>query len=121
MHNYKELKVWQKARVLVSEIYKVTETYPKIEKYGLISQIRRAAVSIPSNIAEGSGKSSQKEFIRFLEIANSSTFELETQMILSQDLGFVKIEDFEKLQNQITEIQKMIFGLIKNFKKNLDT
>ncbi|KAB2845824.1 MAG: four helix bundle protein [Melioribacteraceae bacterium] len=116
MHNYKELLVWQKARVLVKDIYEITKQFPSSEKYGLISQIQRAAVSIPSNIAEGCGKNSEKELIRYLEIANSSTFELETQIILSNDLEFIKQKDFEVLQNKITEIQKMIFGLIKNIR-----
>lgn len=116
MHNYKELLVWQKARILVKDIYNVTNKFPSSEKYGLISQIQRAAVSIPSNIAEGCGKNSEKDLIRYLEIANSSTFELETQIILSNDLEFIEQKDFEVLQNKITEIQKMIFGLIKKIK-----
>lgn len=116
MHNYKELLVWQKARILVKDVYDVTNKFPSSEKYGLISQIQRSAVSIPSNIAEGCGKNSEKELIRYLEIANSSTFELETQIILSNDLEFIKKKDFEVLQNRIIEIQKMIYGLIKNIK-----
>ena len=116
MHNYKELLVWQKARFLVKDIYDSTNKFPNSEKYNLISQIQRAAVSIPSNIAEGCGKNSEKELVRYLEIANSSTFELETQIILSNDLEYIKQNDFEILQDKIIEIQKMIFGLIKKIK-----
>ena len=83
MHNFKELKIWQKGRELVSEIYTLTKSLPKDEQYGLISQMRRAAISIPSNIAEGSGKGSDKEFCRFLDITNGSACELETQIYLA--------------------------------------
>ncbi len=89
MNKFKELIVWQKSRLLVKQIYEMTANFPDEEKYGLISQIRRASISIPSNIAEGCGKNSDKEFIRFLEIANSSCYEIETQIIISQDLGFM--------------------------------
>ena len=88
-NKFKELIVWQKSRLLVKQIYKMTANFPDEEKYGLISQTRRASISIPSNIAEGSGKNSDKEFIRFFELANSSCYEIETQIIISQDLGFM--------------------------------
>ena len=85
MHKYKELKVWQKGRELVKFIYELTNKFPKEEIYSLTSQIRRAAISIPSNIAEGAGHFSNKEFSRFLEIAYASSCELDTQIILSFD------------------------------------
>lgn len=101
MHNFKELKIWQKGRLIVKEIYSFTKNYPKEEQFGLTNQIRRAAVSILSNIAEGSGISSSKDFARFLEIALSSAFELETQIILSNDLGFLNENTFNEMHNKI--------------------
>jgi four helix bundle protein len=117
MHNYKELKVWQKSRELVKFIYQLTKKYPKEEIYSLTSQVRRAAVSIPSNIAEGAGHSSKKEFSRFLEIAYASTCELDTQMILSFDLDFIDQDELNSSANYIEELQKMLSGLIKSLEK----
>lgn len=110
-HNFKELKVWQKARSLVKEVYKITLDFLNVEKYGLVSQIRRSAVSIPSNIAEGSAKNSVKDFIRFLEIALGSSYELETQPIIAIDLSCLQEKDTEMLLIELVEIQKMIYGL----------
>ena len=114
MHNYKELKVWQKARELVKFIYILTGKFPKEEVHGIISQMRRAVVSISSNIAEGSGHSSKKIFIRFLEIAYSSASELETQLILSFDLGFIQENELNVGSEAISEVQKMLKGLINS-------
>ena len=88
MHNYNELLVWKKARLFVKKVYLLTNDFPTEEKFGLISQMRRSAISIPSIIAEGSGRSSDKDFANFLSIALGSSFELETQIWLSMDLGF---------------------------------
>ena len=88
MHNYLELNVWKKARVLVKKVYELTAEFPTDERFGLISQLRRCSVSIPSNIAEGSGRGSNKDFARFLSISMGSAFELETQLWLSLDLEF---------------------------------
>jgi four helix bundle protein len=118
MHNYKELKIWQRSMVLVKQIYELTETFPKDELYGLRSQIRRCAVSIPSNIAEGSGRKNQAEFAHFLSIANGSSYELTTQLILSQELQIVGLESISPILNDLDEIQKMIFVLVEKFKKN---
>ena len=93
MRPHKKLDVWKKAIEFVTKIYKVTESFPDDEKFDLISQIRRSAVSIPSNISEGAGRASKKEFIQFLSIAQGSTSELETQLIISNNLGFLKKED----------------------------
>jgi len=95
MHNYKELKVWQKARELVKFIYELTNKYPKEEIYTLTSQIRGAVVSIPSNIAEGAGHFSNKQFSIFLEIAYASSCELDTQVILSFDLNFINQDELK--------------------------
>lgn len=115
MNNFKELMVWQKSIDLVEKVYEVIATFPKEEKYGLVSQIQRSAVSIPSNIAEGAGRNSYKEFRNFLGIANGSSNELVTQLILSVRVGYVKQNELEAIFNLITEIQKMNFTLIKKF------
>jgi four helix bundle protein len=121
MHNFKELKIWQKSMDLAASIYKMLSEYPDFEKYGLISQVRRCSVSIPSNIAEGSGRDSTKDFSRFLGIALSSAFELETQLILSNKLGFISDEKFEKYSAETRELQKMIFGFKKSLKETTKT
>ncbi|TDQ75238.1 four helix bundle protein [Sphingobacterium yanglingense] len=107
MHQYKELKLWQKAIELVSEIYSLTDSFPERERFGLISQINRAAVSIPSNIAEGAGRNSDKEFVQFLAIAHASTYEVETQLIISKNLGYLLENDLEEMLGKIVELQKM--------------
>ncbi|MFK5879561.1 MAG: four helix bundle protein [Flavobacteriaceae bacterium] len=89
MHNYKKLNVWEESVNLVTDVYQLTDTFPNKEKFGLISQINRCSVSIPSNIAEGAGRSSKKEFSLFLGDALASSFELETQLIISNNLKFI--------------------------------
>ena len=105
MHNLKELKIWIKAIDLAAEVYRVTSSFPAEEKFGLTSQSRRAAVSISSNIAEGAGRSSSKEFKYFLGIANGSSFELQTQLFISSKLGLINSEELEKLLLLIDELQ----------------
>ena len=90
LRNFKELKVWQKSYQLCLKVYKITKKYPNTEKYSLASQLRRAAVSVPSNIAEGYGRKTTPEYIRFLYIAYGSSCELETQLLLSGDLGYIE-------------------------------
>ncbi|MND58887.1 hypothetical protein D3C87_402920 [compost metagenome] len=107
MHNYKELILWQKSITLVSDVYKTTATFPDRERFNLISQINRAAVSIPSNIAEGAGRNSDKEFVQFLAIAHASTYEVETQLIISKNLGYLSEEDLEGLLEKLEELQKI--------------
>ena len=122
MHNFKELTVWQEAIKLTKNIYSITSSYPKEEKYGIISQIRRASVSIPSNIAEGSGRDSKKEFNQFLNISLGSCFELETQLIISEKLDFIANDDFLQMNQMLVNIQKMLNGLKKSLiKTNLNT
>ena len=118
MHNFKELIVWQKARKLVKEIYLILKSFPEDEKYGIISQIRRASISIPANIAEGAGRNTDNDFGRFLDIANGSSFELETLIILSFDLEYLLKSDFENIINKIEEIQKMIYSLRNKMKES---
>lgn len=110
-HNPRELKIWQKAMNLTVNIYKVTSEFPKTELYGITSQIRRCAVSVPSNIAEGAGRNTDSEFNHFLGIANGSSFELMTQIELAKRLDLIDENTSEKLLNEIDEIQKMTRGL----------
>ncbi|MEP1152167.1 MAG: four helix bundle protein [Balneola sp.] len=116
MRKYKDLKIWQRSVELATVIYEATSEFPQEEKYGLISQMRRCAVSIPSNIAEGAGRSSDKEYSRFLEIAYGSSYELETQLTISHNLNLIAVEKFTELSNEINEIQKMIYSLNKKLK-----
>ncbi len=116
MHNFKKLDIWMKSIDLVTEIYRITNTFPGIERFGLISQMQRSAVSIPSNIAEGSAKSSNKDFGRFLEISIGSSFELETELLLGFNLNYIDSDIYNDLQSKISEIQKMIIG----FKNKLE-
>lgn len=117
-HNFREIKIWQEALVLVKEVYAFTSKLPKEEKFGITSQINRSAVSIPSNIAEGSGRTSNKEFIRFLEIAISSSYELETQLILVEEIYNLSskeiIEHLHALQNRIGGFTRQIKERITN-------
>jgi four helix bundle protein len=112
--NYKELKVWQKSYRLCLEVYRVTKGFPKEELYGLTSQMRRAALSIPCNIAEGYGRKTTPEYIRFLYIAYGSTCELETQTLLAGDLGYIKNDRIFELQSDIGEVERMLKALIKS-------
>lgn len=114
MHNFKQLHVWQEARKFVQEIYLQTNQFPELERFGITSQLRRASVSISSNIAEGSGRK-EKQFEHFLRMAQTSAFEVENLLILSCDLNYFSQEEFLYLESIIIKIQKMLFGLIKRF------
>ncbi len=113
MKTYRNLIVWQKAMILVTEIYKATQSFPRREDYGLTSQARRCAVSIPSNIAEGYGRHSRNEYVRFLQIASGSLYELQTQLEIAFNLGYLKRDDFERLFEMTREIERMLSSLIK--------
>jgi four helix bundle protein len=108
MNNFKKLIVWQKSRELVKDIYLITKEFPKEELFGLTSQIRRATISIALNIAEGSGRGTDKDFAHFLDIAFGSALEVEAQIILSSDLEFITNNECDILNLKIQEIQKMI-------------
>ncbi|MBV6420186.1 MAG: hypothetical protein DAHOPDDO_01415 [Ignavibacteriaceae bacterium] len=116
MRDFRKLKVWEKAHAITLKIYKVTEKYPREELYGLTSQIRRACVSIPTNIAEGCVRSSDADFCRFLYIALGSTSELEYLILLSMDLKFINTELHIELNNEINEIKKMLISMIQKLK-----
>jgi four helix bundle protein len=111
MHNFKELKVWRKAVDFAVKIYFVTKSFPNEEKFGLISQMRRAGVSIPSNIAEGCAKTSGKSFVNSLEISLGESFELETQMIIYERVGILDSVTAKEMENDLIEVQRMIVGL----------
>lgn len=112
MRNFKELKIWQKGFSIAVNCLKLIAHFPKEEKFGLSSQISRAAVSIPSNIAEGSSRSSQKEYARFAEIALGSSFELETQLLIAQAVDYGKPEEIQHVLKEVDEEQKMIMSFI---------
>ena len=117
MRNFRDLKVWQNGMQIVKEVYLLANTLPNIERFGLTSQITRAAVSVPSNIAEGSSRSSDKDFGRFLEISLGSLFEIETQLHIIKELGWVDENSrFESLMNSIIENQKMLTSFIQKAK-----
>ena len=118
MAHFKELLVWQKSINFVTEIYKETKSFPKSEMYGLVSQIRRATVSIASNIAEGNSRRSVPDYVQFLRISRGSCAEVETQLIISKNLGFLNEEKSLKLNQDITEISKMLNGLINSLKQS---
>ena len=115
---YTELEVWKEARVLVNSVYQVSKVFPKTEVYGLTGQIRRCAVSIPSNIAEGCGRRTSADTIQFLHVSRGSLYELETQLFVALDQEYLKKEDFNTLFEQILKCKKLINGFIKYYKKN---
>lgn len=111
--NYRDLIAWQKSMNFVEDIYRATATFPKEELYGLVSQLRRCTISIPSNIAEGQGRGSDPDFARLLWIAHGSVREAETQLIISERLGFLKKQNAEVLLEKASEIGRLITGLRK--------
>ena len=118
MRTHKDLGVWKDGISFVTKIYKITSSFPKEELYGITSQIRRAAVSIPSNIAEGAARKSTNEFRQFLYIALSSAAELNTQFIISNNLGFLELDNTEKLNSELDSISRRLQGLIKSLNSN---
>lgn len=117
MRNLNKLKIWEKGIDVCEEIYEMSKNFPDEEKYGLRSQIRRAAISIPSNIAEGAGRNSNKEFAQFLSISNGSCYEVQTQLILAKKFKYVNEMEAEKVLENLDEIQKMNFGLQSHLRK----
>lgn len=118
MRNFRELVIWQRARGLVKVIYQTTATFPSNERYALCSQIQRAAVSIPSNIAEGCSRKSEIDFARFLEIAQGSAFEVETQLILANDIGYLQNNLLIELLEELHSLQRQINKLITVIRNN---
>jgi len=114
--SYKDLIVWQKSYALCLLVYETTKVYPKSEQYGLINQLRRCAVSIPSNISEGYNRQHRGEYIQFLSIAYGSVAELETQLMLSKDLQYCPLDKYEKAQSLIIEVSKMLRALMESIR-----
>ncbi len=117
MKDYKNLIVWQKAHQLVLRVYKATRSFPKDEQYNLTSQLRRAATSSPTNIAEGCGKFTQNDFARYLQHAQGSAQEVEYLSFLSYELGYMKEEEYKSLNGLVNEVKAMLISLIKKVRK----
>jgi four helix bundle protein len=119
--NFRDLKAWQLGMDLTEQVYVLTENFPRSEIYGLTSQIRRSAVSIPSNLAEGQGRDSNKEFLQFIAIAFGSICELETQLILSKRLKYIQHDDWERISRSLLETRKTMRGLQKFLRAKLES
>lgn len=121
INSYRDLIVWQKSMALVKSVYSVVRSYfPNNEEYALSSQIRRSCISIPSNIAEGFGRNSTKDYVRFLQIARGSLFELQTQIMISFDLGYIDTELQNEIIKSTNEIEKMLNSLITKLENSMD-
>ncbi len=118
MRDFRKMQVWEKAHQFVLRLYQITARFPKQEMYGLTSQIRRAAASIPANIAEGAGRETQAELAHFLYIAAGSAAELDYHLLLARDLGYIGSQDYAELETCITEIKRMLHGFSKTVKSN---
>lgn len=117
MKDFRDIKVWHKAHNLALKVYKVTETFPREEAYGLTSQIRRSATSIPTNIAEGCGRNTDAELARFMEIASGSASELDYLLLLAMDIGLLAEDRYKELLAELVEIRKMLTTFIKTVRK----
>ena len=117
--DYRKIVAWQRAHQLTLEIYKLTRTFPREEMYGVTSQLRRAAYSVPSNIVEGSGRDSEKEYLRFLDIAFSSLKETEYFLLLARDLDYMKDNDYENIRKQVNNCFAPLHGLISKIKERV--
>ena len=120
LRNYKDLKVWQKAYTLCLQIYEMTKKYPSEERFGLSSQLRRAGVSVPSNIAEGYGRKSTRQYVQFLYVSYGSICERQTQLLLSKDLCYLKEVMFLEISSKLSEVERMLMALIKSLEKKFD-
>lgn len=119
MKTFRELLVWQKSMNFVTEIYKASKSFPQEENFGLTSQIRRSSISIPSNISEGYGREGLNDYLRFLNIAMSSLFELQTQIEIAYNLEYIKKDEFEKLYEMSREIERMLSSFIRSLKSKV--
>ncbi|OGF64716.1 MAG: four helix bundle protein [Candidatus Fischerbacteria bacterium RBG_13_37_8] len=118
MKTYRELIVWQKAMELVTHIYKLSKSFPKEESFGLTSQMRRSAVSIPANVAEGYGRKSTQDYLRFLNIARSSTYELQTLLEIANNLNYITSDSFSNVFEKSKEIERMLSALIAKISRS---
>jgi four helix bundle protein len=113
MRDFRDLKVWQKAYALTLAVYKASGRFPREEQFGLTSQLRRAAASVPTNIAEGCGRSGEAELARFFHIAMGSASELECELMLARDLGYLEADDYGRLVTEVTEVKRMLTSFIQ--------
>jgi four helix bundle protein len=118
MKDFKKLVVWQKAHELVLLVYRLTKKFPKEERFNLIDQMRRAATSIATNIAEGCGKYSQKDFVAYLQVSQGSSQEIEYLTILSKDLEYIATEEYNDLNDRVNEVKAMLIGLIQKVRRD---
>lgn len=116
---YKDLIVWQRSIQLVTTVYSLTKTFPSDERFGLVSQLNRAVISIPSNIAEGWGRELSKNYLQFLRISRGSLMEVETMILISKNLGYINEENFKELNKEIEEVGKILQGLIKSVQQKI--
>jgi len=116
MRDFGQYEVWKKAISFTTEIYKLTENFPSAEKFGLTNQIQRAAVSVSSNIAEGSSRASEKDFAHFLEISLGSSFEVETQLLISKNLHYISVEKYTEIMNELAILQKQLNNFIQTIR-----
>ncbi|MDA6068469.1 four helix bundle protein [Flavobacterium sp. AC] len=116
MSNFRTLLIWQKSMALITKIYLITNKFPKEEIFGLTSQIKRCSISIPSNIAEGSGRESNKDFLRFLNISIGSLFEMQTQLEIAKNITYLNEEEFNNLYEDSREVERMLVSFIKKLK-----
>jgi four helix bundle protein len=119
IRDFRDLIAWQVARVLVKGIYVITRAFPREELYGLTQQLRRAAISVPSNIAEGYGRGTRKDYYRFLQMARGSLYEVQTQLILAEDLGYVEPGSVEPLVGDLNRCSRLLHGLIKSLEREI--
>ena len=117
MRDFKKIQVWQKAHALTLKIYKATAEFPNDERFGLISQLRRAMASVPTNIAEGAGRETQADFARFIHIATGSASEVEYLLLLSHGLGYLSQEEYSQLEKDSIEVKRMLYGFGKALKR----
>jgi four helix bundle protein len=120
MRNYRDLQVWNKAHKLTLELYRVSQGFPREEIYGITSQLRRAAVSIGANLAEGCGRRTSTELARFVRIAMGSASELDYHLLLSSDLGFINNEDFKRTASELTEVRKMLTSFLSSVEGQIE-
>ena len=118
--SYRDLIVWQKAMALVTDVYRATESFPAREIYGITNQVRRAAVAIPSDIAEGKGRISKKEYVQMLSRVRGSTYEVQTQLEISRNLSFLATDAFETLEMKAAEVGRLLNGLITKLRRDID-
>ena len=121
MRNYRELQVWSKAHSLTLELYRISRSFPRDEIYGITSQMRRAAVSVGANLAEGCGRRTGTELARFVRVAMGSARELDYHLLLCRDLGFMKNDDFERTATGLTEVRKMLTSFLSAVEKQIET